>query len=72
MTAPNFKSKAFWGMIRQKHPGADSVNCGSVQSIFVVWAKWTILDPKIAHPRNCGSIVTLFFKKFCLVKKAKR
>ena len=27
-----------------------------------VWAKWTILDLKIAHPYNCGSIVTIFLK----------
>ena len=25
-----------------------------------VWGKWTILDPKMVHPYNSGSVVRIF------------
>ena len=33
----------------------------------IVWGKWSILDPKMAHPHNSGT-----FLKFCRMKGANR
>ena len=37
----------------------------------LVWGKWTILDPKMVHPHNSGSVERIFFK-ICAMKKANR
>ena len=37
----------------------------------LVWGKWTILGPKMAHPHNFGSAVRIFFK-FCSMKRVNR
>ena len=36
---------------------------------ILVWGKWTILGPKMAHPHNYGSAPRIFFR-FCIMKGA--
>ena len=37
----------------------------------ILWGKWTILGPKMAHPHNSGSALRIFLK-FCRMKGANR
>ena len=36
---------------------------------MLVWAKWTILHPKMAHPHNSGLAVRVFLE-FCTMNGA--
>ena len=40
----------------------DENNTNDFSQKILVWAKWTILDPKMAHPHNSGLVLSVFFK----------